>query len=113
MVGKEHFNSYKGQNDDQAIIDVLKLLEHSRNKEIHGAESHDGQYVRTEHDERVSCYGQDGRYAIQCKENVGQLYNNKCHEEGGRRRDTHTFYKKIVAVYRCGNREYFFELLKN
>lgn len=106
-MGEEHFNPYKGENDHEAVIDKTKLSQHPGNQKIHGTQPQDSQNIRAKYNKRVCRDGQDSGDAIQCKEDVRELYDDQRNEKGRSCPNPEPVDKKMIAIHARGYGKYF------
>lgn len=106
MVGQYELDSHKTEDGHQTVLEVTEPADHVCQEKIHGSQAQNGKNIGTEHQKRVGSDGQNGRNAIQRKEDVGELNDHQCYEQGGRCGDMPPFDKEFLPFHVAGYRHY-------
>ena len=81
---EEHFEAYEGEDEGQAIVEVVKGVKEVFDTEKEGAEAEDGKDVRRIDEKGVAGNGEDGGDRVEGKEDVARLYCHEGEKEGGK-----------------------------
>ena len=79
----DHLHADEGEDDRQALLQVLEAVVHVGEQEVQRPQAEDGEGVRREHDELLVADGQHGRHRVDGEHHVGGLDE---HEHGEQRR---------------------------
>ena len=81
--GQQHLDTNEDEDDAQTVLQVLKVLGHSGQREVEGTEAEDGEDVGGKHDERVAADGEYSGNGVDGKSHIGGLDDQQGNEEGG------------------------------
>ena len=76
-IDNQHLDTDKYQDHRQAIFQHGETLCHTRQQEVHRAQTQDGKQVRRQHDKRVGGDGKNSRNAVDCKYHIAQFNQNQ------------------------------------
>src|SRR5690625_6509268 len=81
MVGKNHFDPHKSENDDEAITDIGEFVQHIRDQKIHRSQTHDRQDIGAKHNKGISCDRQYRRDTIHSKNDIRKFDHDQSYKK--------------------------------
>src|SRR5690625_1250670 len=106
MVGKNHFDPHKSENDDEAITDIGEFVQHIRHQKIHRPMTQDSQSIAAKHNKCISCIRQYRSDTIHSKYDIRKFEHDQSYKKW--RSIFYTFFsdKKMRGICFMRQRKY-------
>lgn len=94
----DHFQTDEQQDGNDTVFEEFEFIQHGSQHEVHGAQAQDRKYVAGENEKGVGGDGEDGRNAVEGKEDVRRLDHQQGEQEGCAQQDLPAFDQKLLTV---------------
>lgn len=83
VIFEDQFYAHIGQNDDQAMFEIVEGVNHICYKKVHGAQTQDCKYIGRKDDKRLGSDAENSWNTIECKQDIRKFNQDQCQQQGG------------------------------